>query len=81
MQQYKLSIGQGINLYNKCVKLLNNLSYRTSRDTIDILFAYLALVERQFHRQHMNKDGEIFGFLAHSLNNEVSIANKYYKYR
>ena len=81
MQQYKLSIGQGIDLYNKCVKLLSGLNYRTSRETMDILFTYLALAERQFHKQYMNKDGEIFGFLANSLNNEVRIANKYYRYR
>lgn len=51
MKKFELSIGQAVNLVNKCKKMLNAVNLKTPKEMKDMTLKYAALVEKQLHRQ------------------------------
>ena len=78
MKEYKLSVGKATDLYNKCIRLLGNLNFRTPRPTIDIVYGYVSLARTQLYRQR--SDGEAFRELECSLDIQIRIADTYYHF-
>ena len=69
MKKFELSIGQAINLVNKCKRMLNAVNLKTPKETTGMTLKYAALVEKQLHRQ-CNYPSNIFN----DLRTEIRVA-------